>query len=888
MARKKQAKEKSEKTAPEVEEPAPVQTGAPSNETSATRTFDDYECSGNVMTDFPGLCALVEMKDVPTLKTKSATNAEFKEVVTGGRQAHKKAVSDALKPALQVELENGDPFSPKSMKVFGWKVEEQVIRVLSKMISSIHTLHSLDFWQAGLTDPMVVTLSEAISLSLSLRVVTLEGNPLLEHSHHHLLSEGSVLTHLYLRNNQIGDEGARLLGLALSTNRYANWSLVSLNLSFNHIGDAGAVYIAKGLRFNRTLLFLSLSNNQIGDSGATELAMVLGEIVLTHEETVERRKMLLEKTYCVKLRSRFMNKIFRQAKLQPQWLTEEDKLASMSSSPADVDPSSVAKLPADHLPSAASAASLSSGKGESKSTAKKRESSKPEGKRAPGKDQKCSKKDGQDNDERGQVTDQEQKKPIEMPNLLVSDSLEHRNGDLILPGNTSLASLNLAGNRITELSLPQFLSSLQMQDGGKGLLRLCLQGSDWVSPGAKSSGVTHTMKTQKTKGATTSPSRRRKPRFTLCGRKKKNSVIRGKLRLRSIAGAFLILGVIVVLVGVALAVAGYRMSRFSILGSAEGNNVSETSRNWSLGAKSFLSTVSLIHSERMKLLGPVIMGVGLFILICANTVLYENRDRETQMLLAQMRSVICSVSAAVPSADLQEIAAANSMAKHQWVSSLPAAQLNSFCRQQLVRSEPLLQTRPGSTKKDTAEGIYQQPVLHTEAVHHQESVPPPSTDSSSCNSTQFETDLSKTQPVPFAKLNNCLMSASSMSTLGLDDVDTPTAQPRRCQSMSYRTKPYTTGTVLSMEKNINRERGRTTQPAVMTPDPHSRVCINIPGQVMDVTEEQTRQSWPRLDLGIGRRYLKLENKEDSVDKLLDQLEQQCSQWDRSFGSGPFQ
>ncbi|XP_054619186.1 leucine-rich repeat-containing protein 71 isoform X3 [Dunckerocampus dactyliophorus] len=237
----------------------------------------------------------------------------------------------------------------------------------------------------------------------------------------------------------------------------------------------------QGLRFNRTLLFLSLSNNQIGDSGATELAMVLGEIVLTHEEIVERRKLLLEKMYCAKLRSRFMSKAFRQAKSHPQWLTEEEKLASLSSSAADVDQSSVAKLSTDHLPSAASATLLSSGKGESKSTAKKRESSKPEGKRAPGKDQRCSKKDGQDIDERGQATDPEHRKSLEMANMLVSDSLEQRNGDLILPGNTSLVSLNLAGNRITELSLPQFLSSLQMQDTGKGLLRLCLQRNHFAA-----------------------------------------------------------------------------------------------------------------------------------------------------------------------------------------------------------------------------------------------------------------------------------------------------------------------------------------------------------------------------------------------------------------------
>uniref|UniRef100_A0A674HLH9 Transmembrane protein 200B n=1 Tax=Taeniopygia guttata TaxID=59729 RepID=A0A674HLH9_TAEGU len=39
------------------------------------------------------------------------------------------------------------------------------------------------------------------------------------------------------------------------------------------------------------------------------------------------------------------------------------------------------------------------------------------------------------------------------------------------------------------------------------------------------------------------------------------------------------------------------------------------------------------HSEKLKLIGPVIMGIGLFIFICANTMLYENRDMETRQLM---------------------------------------------------------------------------------------------------------------------------------------------------------------------------------------------------------------------------------------------------------------
>lgn len=364
------------------------------------------------------------------------------------------------------------------------------------------------------------------------------------------------------------------------------------------------------------------------------------------------------------------------------------------------------------------------------------------------------------------------------------------------------------------------------------------------------------------------------------------------------------LGVIVVVVGTALAVAGYwpyRLSRSSIPEAAEEESISDSQTSgWSLGAKELLSAASLIHSERMKLLGPVIMGVGLFILICANTVLYENRDRETQMLLAQMRSVICSVSAAVPSADLKEIAAANSMAKHyQWVSSLPAAHLNILCLQQLASSEPLLQTGHSRDQEDSVEGMYQQAALQTEALHHKESEPPLSFDSCDSSQTNFNKQLNakfggigghSLHASPLVKFNVSPMSASSMSTLEVDEVDVPAAQPRRCYSMSYRTNPYAVQTAVHMEKELltSREEGQVNQLEITNTEAGSQICMNIPGQVTDALEEQTHRSWPRLDLGIGRRYLKLENKEDSVDKLLDQLEQQCSHWDKSFCSGPFQ
>ena len=55
------------------------------------------------------------------------------------------------------------------------------------------------------------------------------------------------LTHVSLRNNRIGEEGARLIGSALATAQTANNNLLSLNLAFNSIGDAGAAHIAQVL-----------------------------------------------------------------------------------------------------------------------------------------------------------------------------------------------------------------------------------------------------------------------------------------------------------------------------------------------------------------------------------------------------------------------------------------------------------------------------------------------------------------------------------------------------------------------------------------------------------------------------------------------------------------
>ncbi|XP_062406707.1 transmembrane protein 200A [Sardina pilchardus] len=130
-------------------------------------------------------------------------------------------------------------------------------------------------------------------------------------------------------------------------------------------------------------------------------------------------------------------------------------------------------------------------------------------------------------------------------------------------------------------------------------------------------------------------------------------VVRGKLRLYSASGFFLALGVLVLMAGIAMAVLGYwprkephrhprppggRLPTTSD-GIAGGGNVSRVRPEpGGLVARFFERH---LHSERMKMLGPFTMGIGIFIFICANAILHENRDRETKII--HMRDMYSTV-----------------------------------------------------------------------------------------------------------------------------------------------------------------------------------------------------------------------------------------------------
>ncbi|KAL7824612.1 hypothetical protein AOLI_G00328050 [Acnodon oligacanthus] len=424
----------------------------------AAKSADDYQCSGNLERDFPELCALAGINEIPLLKLRQPTAAS-PSTDSGAMEESQTEISPGSpvttwcpKACVQAELENEDSQSVKKIIISGWQVDEVMAEVLSKILPSLSHLQSLKMWQARLTDRVLLSLKITISMCSNLRTVILEGNPIPEQSYHILIGEDSMITHLSLRNNCIGEEGACLIGSALSTVHSANKNLLTLNMAFNSIGDGGAIHIAQGLRLNRSLLCLSLANNHITDAGAVCLAEVIGPFALTHEEIVERRRQLMKRDQSPSQVDVADSKSERTLSIPSSSSLEQSSKGTKSASKKKDAPKKEEKTAA--LQTAATAGKKEVTKKDTKVPRGQGGKSEGKDKRLPGSEQ-----------ETGEVA--------EALSPLLDPGIRHIDGKVIQPGNTALVSLNLAGNKLTEQSLQRFLASVVGQAEG-GLLRLSL------------------------------------------------------------------------------------------------------------------------------------------------------------------------------------------------------------------------------------------------------------------------------------------------------------------------------------------------------------------------------------------------------------------------------
>ncbi|XP_042371668.1 transmembrane protein 200C-like [Plectropomus leopardus] len=176
-------------------------------------------------------------------------------------------------------------------------------------------------------------------------------------------------------------------------------------------------------------------------------------------------------------------------------------------------------------------------------------------------------------------------------------------------------------------------------------------------------------------------------------KKRRNEVVvvKGKLKLFSVSGLMAALGILVLLVGVVMAALGYwprdglffsarpqegaTMASVSSSGATppptdaqggergeeprggeaddsrggeeregggadgggddNGFNSTETSNGTTVQLpQGFLEEFldRYLYSDRLKVFGPLIMGIGIFLFICANAVLHENRDKKTKVI----------------------------------------------------------------------------------------------------------------------------------------------------------------------------------------------------------------------------------------------------------------
>ncbi|XP_036988474.2 leucine-rich repeat-containing protein 71 isoform X3 [Artibeus jamaicensis] len=464
------------------EKPATVLTSVGEEE---PKNPEEYQCTGALETDFAELCTRSGYTDFPKVVTRprphptSLPSVSLSEKPTLDDQRLSGSCSlNSLeskyvffRPTIQVEQEPEDK-SVKEIYIRGWKVEDRILGIFSKCLPSLSQLQAINLWKVGLTDKTLATLITLLPLcSPTLRKVSLEGNPLPEQSYHKLMAQDSRIAHLSLRNNNIDDHGAQLLGQALSTLHNCNRTLVSLNLGFNHIGDEGAGYIADGLRLNRSLLWLSLAHNRIQDKGALKLAEVLRPFELTHTEVVERRRLLLEKGTQERLRSpsssrhgdsktdREKNQLVGVSSVA--LVDKTDKMQTLKT------PKSLGKKKEKSGEVVKKEEKSGSGQSPTQGTPKKEDSTKagkgkvtiPEQKPIKGKGPKTGSKE-----KRSILLESEQlvAETTEMVNPLL-EPVEHRDGKVFMPGNKVLLHLNLLRNRITEVGLEGFLIAVQYQ-----------------------------------------------------------------------------------------------------------------------------------------------------------------------------------------------------------------------------------------------------------------------------------------------------------------------------------------------------------------------------------------------------------------------------------------
>ncbi|XP_033098091.1 leucine-rich repeat-containing protein 71-like isoform X29 [Anneissia japonica] len=376
-----------------------------------------------------------------------------------------------FRPVIQVEMENDEkPITVTEIYIRGWKIDLLMVGIFKQCWPTIEKLSVVNLWNVNLSEAVIKEFASFLPQCPNLKTLAIDGTICVEESWALLIGEESLLTSLSLRNNGITDKGAAMIGKALSTVKTCNKNLISLNLSGNKISDIGATSIAQGLRMNRALLSLSLANNNVSNEGAKRLAEVLSRFPLTHEEVVERRKLLSEKGSpdrgLVKSPPPSRRGDNRPGSVRSSsHMDKTDKKRDKSSKKKD------GKKDKDDATKGGSKKDDKWKKGFMKASIAADTMTKTKGKKTSSKDKRLPESDSPE--------------MVEAINPLL-EQVENMDNQLWIPGNRCMINLNLSRNNITEIGMKSLLLAVQYQitllnltpsPALKGILRMSLNGN---------------------------------------------------------------------------------------------------------------------------------------------------------------------------------------------------------------------------------------------------------------------------------------------------------------------------------------------------------------------------------------------------------------------------
>ncbi|KAH9495024.1 Leucine-rich repeat-containing protein 71 [Bulinus truncatus] len=473
---------------------------------NSNKTPEPYKCIGNFLIDFTELCKQNAMSVIPNvqLRQKSLTGQSGSVDLKSSKKEDKKQpvapVHDAtdadtelnedgvpiemppktyttkptfeyFKPSVQVDMDNSEKWDTVTeVYVRGWKIDDTMMETFRLCWLTLDRLHTINLWNTALTEATLHTMATFLPQCSNLTNVILDGNTVKEENWSELIGPDSLIQNLSLRHCKITDKGAVKIGRVLGHATLSNLKLISLNLSGNLIGDVGAQGLAEGLRMNRTLLSLSLMNNNIGDKGTEKLAEALSRFPLTHEEIVERRKLLSDRSSPE-----------RKSPTPSRRGESKDR-------PGSVRSNSTIEKTKGTKPSAKKKDSKEKDSKEGTKTVKKekeepRDSRGPKSKATIAESTKnmTTKKDKKPGKGRAVTTDSENSESSDQLNALMENG-EFMDGQFWIPGNRVLINLNLARNSIGEEGLSALLKAVQYQTtltlasenkpGAHGLMRL--------------------------------------------------------------------------------------------------------------------------------------------------------------------------------------------------------------------------------------------------------------------------------------------------------------------------------------------------------------------------------------------------------------------------------